>query len=215
MSVPAHVRRRWGLTDGGRLTVIDLGDAVVLLPAGTRQKLLGEALTAEATPGHSSRGSKIPTSRRPDRDGCCRRRSPVARVFWTGTRTLTSAVSRRRWRQPACGCFASRVRGRRPSWPGSCRSQIAALSADQQQRFRSLLVALPDAIEVLPLRGLAWPMAELQQRAPKRGSLLSAAMAEALAAAHALHAAIAVSREDVGPNLQAAAEHDGIVFHIV
>ena len=47
MSVPAHVRRRWGLTDGGRLTVIDLGDAVVLLPAGTREKLLGDALTAE------------------------------------------------------------------------------------------------------------------------------------------------------------------------
>jgi AbrB family looped-hinge helix DNA binding protein len=29
MSVPARVRRRWGLTDGGRVTVIDLGDAVV------------------------------------------------------------------------------------------------------------------------------------------------------------------------------------------
>jgi AbrB family looped-hinge helix DNA binding protein len=30
MSVPAGVRRRWGLTDGGRVTVIDLGDALVL-----------------------------------------------------------------------------------------------------------------------------------------------------------------------------------------
>ena len=46
MSVPAAVRRRWGLTEGGRLTVIDLGDAVVLLPSGGRQRLLAEALSA-------------------------------------------------------------------------------------------------------------------------------------------------------------------------
>ena len=47
MSVPAGVRRRWGLTDGGRVTVIDLGDAVVLLPPGARLKLLDDALSAE------------------------------------------------------------------------------------------------------------------------------------------------------------------------
>jgi len=47
MSVPAGVRRRWGLTEGGRVTVVDLGDAVVLLPPGGRQKLLGQALSAE------------------------------------------------------------------------------------------------------------------------------------------------------------------------
>ncbi len=47
MSVPAGVRRRWGLTEGGRVTVVDLGDAVVLLPPGGRQKLLSEALSAE------------------------------------------------------------------------------------------------------------------------------------------------------------------------
>ena len=47
MSVPAGVRRRWGLTDGGRVTVVDLGEAVVLLPPGARQKLLNEALSRE------------------------------------------------------------------------------------------------------------------------------------------------------------------------
>ncbi len=47
ISVPAGVRRRWGLTDGGRVTVIDLGDAVVLLPVGARQKLLDDALSAD------------------------------------------------------------------------------------------------------------------------------------------------------------------------
>lgn len=47
MSVPAAVRRRWGLSKGGRVTVIDLGDAVVLLPPGGRQRLLADALSAE------------------------------------------------------------------------------------------------------------------------------------------------------------------------
>ena len=47
MSVPADVRHRWGLGDGGRVTVIDLGDAVVLLPPGAKEKLLGAALSAE------------------------------------------------------------------------------------------------------------------------------------------------------------------------
>ena len=39
MSVPAAVRHRWGLDDGGRITVIDLEDVVVLLPSGRKQKL--------------------------------------------------------------------------------------------------------------------------------------------------------------------------------
>jgi AbrB family looped-hinge helix DNA binding protein len=47
MSVPAAVRHRWGLEQGGRVTVLDLGDAVVLLPPGARQKLIGNALSAE------------------------------------------------------------------------------------------------------------------------------------------------------------------------
>ena len=48
MSVPAAVRHRWGLDRGGRVTVIDLGEAVVLLPPGARQQLLADALSAEA-----------------------------------------------------------------------------------------------------------------------------------------------------------------------
>jgi bifunctional DNA-binding transcriptional regulator/antitoxin component of YhaV-PrlF toxin-antitoxin module len=47
MSVPAAVRRRWGLDHGGRVTVVDLGEVVILLPPGGRQKLLAKALTAE------------------------------------------------------------------------------------------------------------------------------------------------------------------------
>jgi hypothetical protein len=40
-------------------------------------------------------------------------------------------------------------------------------------------------------------------------------MVEALAAAHRLGRAIAVSHNDVGPNLRAAADADGVTFHIV
>ena len=58
-------------------------------------------------------------------------------------------------------------------------------------------------------------MALLQQRHRIEGRPLSAAMAEALTAAHALGASIAVSRHDVGPNLKAAAEHDQVAFHTV
>lgn len=47
MSVPAAVRHRWGLDKGGRVTVVDLGDAVILLPPGGRQQLFAKALTAE------------------------------------------------------------------------------------------------------------------------------------------------------------------------
>ena len=47
MSVPAAVRHRWGLDHGGRVTVFDLGDAVVRLPPGGRAELLGGALSAE------------------------------------------------------------------------------------------------------------------------------------------------------------------------
>jgi AbrB family looped-hinge helix DNA binding protein len=47
MSVPASVRHRWGLDNGGQIVVVDLGDAVVLLPPGARESILQDALSAE------------------------------------------------------------------------------------------------------------------------------------------------------------------------
>jgi hypothetical protein len=102
-----------------------------------------------------------------------------------------------------------------PEVAGKLSAPVAALPEDQQDRFRQQLVVLPDDIAVLPLRQLAWPMAQLQHRHRREGRQLSAAMVEALAAAHELDAAIAVSSSDVGPNLRAAAEHDGIAFHVL
>lgn len=37
MTLPAQARHRWGLTEGGTVGWVDLGDAVLLVPAGTRQ----------------------------------------------------------------------------------------------------------------------------------------------------------------------------------
>lgn len=102
-----------------------------------------------------------------------------------------------------------------PGVVGKLSAPVAALAPDQQERFGAQLVTLPREIEVLHLRQLAWPMAQLQHRHRSEGRHLSAAMVEALAAAHALNAAIAVSRDDVGPNLKAASEHDGIPFHVL
>jgi hypothetical protein len=102
-----------------------------------------------------------------------------------------------------------------PGVVGKLSAPVAALPPDQQDRFRAHLVALPDEIEVLSLRQLAWHMAGVQHRHRQNGRPLSAAMAEALAAAQVLNAAIAVSSRDVGPNLKAAAEHDRIPFKIL
>jgi len=34
MALPADARRRWNLSDGGSVEVVDLGDALVIVPAG-------------------------------------------------------------------------------------------------------------------------------------------------------------------------------------
>jgi hypothetical protein len=113
------------------------------------------------------------------------------------------------WLFRLCSSFAD------PSVAGKLSVPVAALPDDLQAAFRAQLVALPPEIEVLPLRQLAWSMAELQHRHHAAGRTLSAAMVEALAAAHHLDAGIAVSRNDIGPNLQAAAQADDIEFLIL
>lgn len=111
------------------------------------------------------------------------------------------------WLFRLCSSFAH------PEAAGKLSEPVAGLPAEVQARFRAQLTALPDEIEVLPMRELSWLMAELQHRHRSQGRGLSAAMVEALAAAHRLHAGIAVSKHDIGPNLRASAKADGIDFH--
>lgn len=100
-----------------------------------------------------------------------------------------------------------------PTVQGRLSEPVTALSEELQAAFRARLVALPSDVEVLGLRELAWPMAELGARHRSRGRGLSAAMLEALAAAQHFVGGIAVSRSDVGPNLRAAARADRVAFH--
>jgi hypothetical protein len=100
-----------------------------------------------------------------------------------------------------------------PVVAGKLSEPVAGLPADIQGRFRSQITALPDEIEVLPMRELSWTMALLQRHHRIEGRRMSAAMVEALAAAHRLNAGIAVSTSDVGPNLRDSAIADGIAFH--
>ncbi len=102
-----------------------------------------------------------------------------------------------------------------PHTVGKLSAPVKGLPAPMQEQFRAQLISLPPEMEVLHLRDLAWSMAELQRRHGQRGRPLSAAMVEALAAAHHLGAAIGVSEHDVGPNLRAAALDDGIIFHVL
>ncbi len=47
MSVPAAVRHRWHLDQGGPVDVIDLGFGVLTVPAGEAQRLLGDLLSKD------------------------------------------------------------------------------------------------------------------------------------------------------------------------
>jgi hypothetical protein len=47
MSIPAAVRHRWHLDHGGPVEVIDLGFAVLTVPAGEAQRLLGDLVSAK------------------------------------------------------------------------------------------------------------------------------------------------------------------------
>lgn len=92
---------------------------------------------------------------------------------------------------------------------------VARLRPSLQAAFRSRLVALPENIEVLSLADLARPAAELSVRHRTYGRSLSTTTAEALAAAWHLRGGIAVSRDDLDPNLEAAARADGVEFHVL
>lgn len=47
MSLPAAVRHRWHLEEGGKVDVVDLGFGVLTVPGGQAGRLLDEVLPAE------------------------------------------------------------------------------------------------------------------------------------------------------------------------
>lgn len=51
-SLPAAARHRWGIESGGEVELFDLGDAVVMLPAGSARTSVAQALTADVYRRH-------------------------------------------------------------------------------------------------------------------------------------------------------------------
>jgi hypothetical protein len=82
------------------------------------------------------------------------------------------------WLFRLCASFAD------PRVSGKLSAPVALLPTELQPSFRAQIVALPPEITALSMRDLAWPMARLQARHRAEGRNLSAAMVEALAAAH-------------------------------
>ncbi|HEX9969968.1 MAG TPA: hypothetical protein VGB03_07500 [Acidimicrobiales bacterium] len=101
-----------------------------------------------------------------------------------------------------------------------CKSAAAAKSVgrllgDWPQELRAALmgtlVSLPEAVQVIPMRDLAWEMAEVT--AEYGGvSLLGA---EAIVAARRFGATLCVSSEDDGPGIRAAAKGVGVRYRAV
>jgi len=53
-SLPAELRHRWGIEDGGEIAFVDLGDAALVLPGGLAQ--LKSVLTARYKAGLAAIG---------------------------------------------------------------------------------------------------------------------------------------------------------------
>ena len=51
MSLPAEVRRRWNLSDGGPVDVLDLGFGVLTVPRGEGRHLLSDLLSRDEHAG--------------------------------------------------------------------------------------------------------------------------------------------------------------------
>lgn len=59
MALPAEARRRWNLGDGGSVEVADLGDALLIVPAGRGglRALLSEAI--ERAGGYAKLAARV------------------------------------------------------------------------------------------------------------------------------------------------------------
>ena len=88
----------------------------------------------------------------------------------------------------------------RPEIAGRLSAPLAQFDPRARARFRERIAALPDDIISIPIRSLAWRMAEIRERFH-----VSTLVAEVLASAENLSATIAVDQADLGPRMQFAA----------
>jgi hypothetical protein len=86
-------------------------------------------------------------------------------------------------------------------------SLLGSWSDDERGALLEALFALPPEVEVVPMRYLAWRMAELGD-----AHGLSSLGAEAVGASERLDARLLVSRRDDGPGIRAAARASGVGY---
>lgn len=98
---------------------------------------------------------------------------------------------------------------------GRLAGPVKELGPTRVARFRQELADRLQTLTIVPMQEIVWSMAELQAGHGDEGRNLSAAMAEALAAAELLGAGIAVADVNVGPGLEASAATDGVPFHVI
>jgi AbrB family looped-hinge helix DNA binding protein len=152
MALPAEARRRWNLDRGGTVEIADLGDSLLIVPAGRGglRKLLSTAINEAGGLWYHR---------------LCRS---------VGDRTVVG--------------FFSRAIGRADPPVGA-----AAIQA---------ITRLPDSIDLISLRELAWPMARLLDD----GVRLNLMSLEALAAAEHLEAELCLAVADENAPLLEAAQ---------
>lgn len=93
-----------------------------------------------------------------------------------------------------------------PSTVGSLSRQLGEVDASLAAGALGAVLDLPDDIEMVSMRTLGWPMADLVHR----GARLNLLSLEALAAARHLRAVIWLSSDDDNGPLRAAAADHGI-----
>jgi hypothetical protein len=94
---------------------------------------------------------------------------------------------------------------------GTMSRSLGAVGEPMSSAAIGAIVRLPESIQLVSLRSLAWPMAKLLDS----GSRLNLLSLEALAAAQHLGAGIYLADIDDNPPLRAAAGRVGVDVHLV
>lgn len=94
---------------------------------------------------------------------------------------------------------------------GSISKRLGTATDDVASGALAAVVALPETVELVSLRTLGWPMAELVHA----GARLNLLSLEALAAARHLSAEICLADQDDNDPLRAAASHYGVTVRSV
>ena len=94
---------------------------------------------------------------------------------------------------------------------GSLSRRLGAVDEDVAARVLASVVELPETVELVSLRTLGWPMAELVHA----GARLNLLSLEALAAARLLSAEICIAAEDDNDPLRAAGTAFGVTIHVL